>query len=102
MTAPHDDTATDHQSIIAQQQTTQDAAEAREAALEAEKCALLKQLTASGDAYREHIDHQAATIDVLRRGFLYYPWLHSSAESGISAAHICWFGYGRACWISDF
>ncbi|MFO1028983.1 MAG: GAF domain-containing protein [Acetobacteraceae bacterium] len=65
MTAPHR-AAPDLETMIAQLRAERDAALAREGALEAEKRALLAELAAGRDACTERIEHQAATIDVLK------------------------------------
>src|SRR4051812_41512326 len=59
MTAPHDDAVTDLHSTIAELRAERDAGLAREAALTA-------RLAQRDTEYRERIEQQAATIDVLK------------------------------------
>ncbi|HME22063.1 MAG TPA: GAF domain-containing protein, partial [Acetobacteraceae bacterium] len=59
MSAPADDVTTDPQSVIAALRTERDAALAREAAL-------AEELAARKSDFDERIEHQAATIDVLK------------------------------------
>jgi GAF domain-containing protein len=66
MTAPPDDTTTDPPSIVATLQQRLDAALAREAALAQELAARDAALAQRDSAFGERIDHQAATLDVLR------------------------------------
>jgi hypothetical protein len=65
MTAPQTDATTDPQSIISLQQRL-DAGLAREAMLTTELAARTAELAKRNSEYREKIEHQAATIDVLK------------------------------------
>ena len=66
MTAPQTDATTDPQSIIAALQQRLDAALAREAALAEELAAQTAELAERNSEFGERIEHQAATIDVLK------------------------------------
>ena len=66
MTAPQTDATTDPQSIIAALQQRLDAALAREAALAEELAARTAELAERKSEFGERIEHQAATIDVLK------------------------------------
>ena len=66
MTAPQTDATTDPQSIIAALQQRLDAALAREAALAEELAARTAELAQRNSEYGERIEHQSATIDVLK------------------------------------
>src|SRR4051812_20163685 len=66
MTAPSDDAAPDLQAMNAQLRVERDSALAEKEALEAERRALVVELAAGRDAYRERISHEAATIKVLK------------------------------------
>ncbi len=66
MTSPPDDTTTDTSAIIAALRTERDAALAREATLAEELAARTAELAQRNSEYGERIEHQAATIDVLK------------------------------------
>ena len=66
MTAPPDDTTTDLHAAIAALRAERDAALAREAALAKELAARDATLAQRNTEYSERIEHQAATIDVLK------------------------------------
>ena len=66
MTAPQDDVTTDPQSIIAELRRERDAALAREAALAEALAARTAELATRNAAFDERMEHQAATIDVLK------------------------------------
>ena len=66
MTAPQTDATTDPQSIIAALQQRLDAALAREAALAEELAARDRRTGQRNSEFGERIEHQAATIDVLK------------------------------------
>ena len=66
MTAPQSDAMTDPQSIIAALQQRLDAALSEKAALADELAARTAELAQRNTDYRERIEHQAATIDVLK------------------------------------
>jgi two-component system, NtrC family, sensor kinase len=66
MTAPPDDTTTDTDAIVVALRAERDAALAREAALAKELAARTAELGQRNSDYGERIDHQAATIDVLK------------------------------------
>ena len=66
MTAQQTDATTDSQSIIAALQQRLDAALAEKAALAEELAAQTAELTQRNTDYHERIEHQAATIDVLK------------------------------------
>ena len=66
MTAPPDDTTTDTSAIIAALRAERDAGLAREAVLAEELAARDATLAQRNTEYGERMDHQAATIDVLK------------------------------------
>ena len=66
MTSPPDDTTTDTSAIIAALRTERDAALAREAALAEALATRTAELAERNSEFGERIEHQAATIDVLK------------------------------------
>ena len=66
MAAPPDETAADPYAVIATLRAERDAALAREAALAEALAARTAALAQRDTEYRERIEHQAATIDVLK------------------------------------
>ena len=66
MTASPDDTTTDLHAVIAALRAERDAALAREATLAEELATRTAELATRNSEYGERIEHQAATIDVLK------------------------------------
>src|SRR5690348_11372864 len=66
MTAPPDDTTTDLHAVIARLRAERDAALAREATLAEELATRSAELAKRKNEFDERIEHQAATIDVLK------------------------------------